>query len=57
MHILSYLNTLLIHPKLIVLLKVLWMLDIQIFVWVFVSYRNALNIKNSLMKVKIIFKN
>lgn len=57
MHILSYLNTLLIHPKLIVLLKVLWMFDIQIFVWVFVSYRNALNIKNSLMKVKIIFKN
>lgn len=57
MHILSYLNTLLIHPKLIVLLKVLWMFDIQIVVWVFVSYRNALNIKNSLMKVKIIFKN
>lgn len=57
MHILSYLNTLLKHPKLIVLLKVLWMFDIQIFVWVFVSYRNALNIKNSLMKVKIIFKN
>lgn len=57
MHILSYLNTLLIQPKLIVLLKVLWMFDIQIFVWVFVSYRNALNIKNSLMKVKIIFKN
>lgn len=57
MHILSYLNTLLIHPKLIVLLKVLWMLDIQIFVWVFVSYRNALNIKNSLMTVKITFKN
>lgn len=57
MHILSYLNTLMIHPKLIVLLKVLWMFDIQIFVWVFVSYRNALNIKNSFMKVKIIFKN
>lgn len=32
------------------------MFDIQIFVWVFVSYRNALNIKNSSMKVKIIFK-